>query len=103
METKWKIKEFVAALDVEINKSLDKIGEEFVNTAKNKVPVATGKLKESIKYDKDSITKEINLGSDLDYAIYVELGTKNMPPQSFLRSTLYEGKDTIEDNLKDLL
>jgi len=48
-------------------------------------PVDTGRLRSSIGYNKDGDSYLV--GTNVDYAIHQEFGTKNMPAQAFLRPT----------------
>jgi HK97 gp10 family phage protein len=65
------------------DKFIDKVGDRVTQVAKNLVPVATGKLRESIH--KEKIERGVKVGSELNYAGYVELGTRKMAPRSYLR------------------
>lgn len=65
-----------------------KSAEEIKREAKSLCPVDTGKLRRSItvqEIDKESYA----IGSPLDYAIYVEMGTRYQTAQSFLRKAFY--------------
>lgn len=65
------------------DKFIDKVGDRVSQVAKNLVPVATGNLRESIH--KEKIERGVKVGSELNYAGYVELGTTKMAPRSYLR------------------
>lgn len=56
-----------------VKKSLDDIGKLVADAARGAAPRATGALAGSITYLTDSET--VSIGSPLDYACYVELGT----------------------------
>jgi HK97 gp10 family phage protein len=64
-------------------KSADNIKKE----AKLNCPVDTGKLKRSIKVVKDGNIYKI--GSQLSYALFVEVGTRYMTARAFLRNAFY--------------
>jgi HK97 gp10 family phage protein len=54
--------------------------------AKARAPVLTGTLRDSIHTEPDpENANAVLVGSDVDYAIYVEYGTSDTPMQPFLR------------------
>jgi HK97 gp10 family phage protein len=53
----------------------------------------TGELRDSIQYTVHGL--EGAVGSDLDIAVYQEMGTSRMPPRSFLRSAAISSEDKI--------
>ncbi len=71
-----------------VSKYLDKVGERIVIDAKDNVPVKTGALRDSIQMQKNG-DKSIYVGSDKEYAIYLELGTRHITPRAFLRRAVY--------------
>ena len=76
-------------LDGFINNFLDKCGNVLVDEAKRIAPVDTGKLRDSIEIkDTDYTEKKVTVGSDVEYAIYQELGTVKMRPNAYLRPSL---------------
>jgi HK97 gp10 family phage protein len=59
------------------------------------MPVLTGKLRDSIEVTNiDENTKDI--GSEVFYAIYQEMGTVRNPPRAFLRNALNNIAEKIE-------
>ena len=55
----------------------------------------TGALRDSVGHAvKDSVA---HVGSDSDVAVYQELGTKNMPPRSFLGGALAESLEEVRE------
>ena len=65
-----------------------KNSQEIAKEAKVLCPVSTGKLKRSIKVVKED--KDVyKIGSNLSYAIFVELGTRFQAPIGFLRNAFY--------------
>lgn len=80
-----------------LNRFLNKIGNTLVSSAKGYAPVDTGLLKSSIEVKGvDYETKTIKVGSNVEYAIYQELGTSKMGPQPYLRPSL----DNLPNNLR---
>jgi hypothetical protein len=53
----------------------------------------TGELRDSIEYTAHGLQGWV--GSDLDIAVYQELGTKHIPPRSFLASSAIASEDKI--------
>jgi HK97 gp10 family phage protein len=59
----------------------------------------TGKVRDSIKWKVHKDNKGFSVGSDDPVARYLELGTKNMPPRSFIGGALARTKDRIVKRL----
>lgn len=76
-----------------INDALDEVGMFVVSEAKVRTPVDTGHLRGSIDYTKKF--DSINVGTNVDYGIYVEKGTSKMKAQPYLTPA-------IEDNRKEI-
>jgi HK97 gp10 family phage protein len=66
--------------------ALDRVGDVIVSNAKRNAPVDTGALRASITKSVDNDV--LHVGSDLDYSVYVELGTWRTRPQPYLRPAL---------------
>lgn len=72
-------------------------GEAKVNIINMKA-VDTGKLLNSI--DHEMIGKlKVRIGTNTEYAVYVELGTSKMSPRPFLRNAVNLNKKKIKDIL----
>lgn len=65
------------ALRGAIGKALTEIGMTAEGYAKKGCPVDTGRLRNSITYVTDAAAKEVYIGTNVEYAQYVELGTVN--------------------------
>lgn len=65
------LSEFKAA----ILRALERCGSQAEGYAKDLAPVDTGRLRNSISHKVDEEERAAYIGSDLDYAVYVELGT----------------------------
>lgn len=75
--------------------------------AKQESPVDTGRLRNSIAHTVDDEEPAAYIGTNVEYAIYQELGTsRGVPARHFLRNAVQnhvsEYKKTLEDALKDL-
>lgn len=70
--------------------------------AKKGAPVDTGNLRASIESEvhlEDADTVAGFVGTNVEYAPFVELGTSRMGAQPFLRPAVEENRDLIEDEL----
>jgi HK97 gp10 family phage protein len=68
-------KSFLEAFDKAIVKALERCGMQAEGYAKDRVPVDTGNLRNSISFRVDASNKEVFIGTNNEYAAYVELGT----------------------------
>lgn len=76
-----------ANLDGPLAAFMERIGTEVETDAKAGCPVLTGHLRESISHEVVGAT--VRVGSNVNYAGYVEEGTRHMHPQPYLRPALY--------------
>lgn len=80
---------------------------EFVNEAKQRVPVRTGALRASIREftlaERRQYERTAWVGSRLFYARFVELGTAHAPARSFLRAARDESGQAVVDKLTNNL
>ena len=75
---------------------LKKIAIDVQDTAKGLAPVRTGALRDSITASVETESLTAIIGSDLDYAIFVELGTRKQAPQPYLRQALSSSTTEIQ-------
>jgi len=70
-----------------INNVLRKKGLRIVRSAKQKAPVDTGRLRSSITLEEETVDRfiKVKVGTNVEYAPFVEFGTENQPAQPFLR------------------
>ncbi len=75
-----------------VAKHLQNVGRRVANNAKRRCPVDTGRLRSSITHAvfREGDHLSAHVGTDVEYAIYVELGTSRMRAQPFLRPALAE-------------
>ena len=66
------------------DQALEVIGGMAESYAKRACPVDTGRLRNSITHERESENVEV-IGTNVDYAPYVELGTSKMSARPFLR------------------
>lgn len=77
-------KEALSAEQAARNKALEIIGGKAESYAKKLCPVDTGRLRNSITHQQYDEHTEV-IGSNVEYAPYVCLGTHKMAPRPFLR------------------
>ena len=77
-------KEVLSAEQAARNKALEIIGGKAESYAKKLCPVDTGRLRNSITHQQYDDNTEV-IGSNVEYAPYVCLGTHKMAPRPFLR------------------
>ena len=87
---------FKAELNEKLIRCLAESGQVVSDEAKNNCPVRTGALRDSIAASVETDTLTAIIGSDLDYAIYVELGTRKQAPQPYLRQALSSSTTEIQ-------
>jgi HK97 gp10 family phage protein len=83
---------FFKSTDGTLGKLLLRIAQDVEGKAKRYAPVDTGRLRSSITsaLEQDGEGLFAYVGSDVEYAIYVEYGTYRSAAQSFLRRALDE-------------
>ena len=68
-----------------ISTALEEIGLLAEGYAKRKCPVDTGRLRNSITHQVDSGGRSVYIGTNVEYAPHVELGTRRQAAQPYLR------------------
>lgn len=84
---------------------LDKLGKQIVREARQRAPVLTGALRDSIDYKVDTGELELEVEAKAPYAVFVELGTVSRSGRPFLgpAASLVLGKSTITSLVSDLI
>ncbi|MGH8571200.1 MAG: HK97-gp10 family putative phage morphogenesis protein [Gammaproteobacteria bacterium] len=75
-------------IDRAVQRLLTQVGDAVTADARRFVPVDTGKLRDSIERGPvrdDTVT----VHARTDYAVFVEMGTRRMSAQAFLRPALF--------------
>lgn len=67
--------EIMQAMKAQVAGWLNAIGEDAASTAANKAPVDTGALKNSISHAVNKEEQKAYIGTNIEYAIWHELGT----------------------------
>lgn len=92
------------AIDQALARALEEVGLVAEGYAKKACPVDTGRLRNSITHQVRPSEKSVYIGTNVEYAPYVELGTSRMKPHPFLRHAAadHEGtyKKIFESELK---
>lgn len=92
-----------AALNSAIAKALTKIGQQAEGNAKLMCPTDTGRLKNSITNQIDMQENAVYIGTNVEYAPYVELGTRRQDPHPYLRPAASEHGEEYRALLKSCL
>lgn len=98
-----RIPVILEALGIEAEgNAIDEVNKLVYDTPESPDYVRTGRLKNSITHAVDGNAAYI--GTNLEYAPYVELGTSRMRPRPFLKNAATEYKDDykriVEDGLR---
>lgn len=78
------IKRAVDGIESAIDVALEEIGLLAENYAARKCPVVTDNLRSSITHEVDAGDNAVYVGTNVEYAPYVELGTSRQEAQPFL-------------------
>lgn len=97
------VEQVEAAMEKAIAKALTMIGLKAEGNAKAICPVDTGRLRNSITNAIDTEANAVYIGTNVEYAPDVELGTVRMHPQPYLRPAAAEHADEYRAILKDCL
>lgn len=78
-----------------ITRKLESAGAQIEATARNLVPVETGRLRNSLMHEVKGLT--LRVGSrDVEYSMYVEYGTSRMRAQPYLRPAIESAGRTFQ-------
>lgn len=92
---------FLKAEKEAVQRALEKIGLTAEAHAKKECPVDTGRLRNSINHTTDEDSAYI--GTNVEYAPYVEYGTSKTAAQPFLRPAATEHSSQYKEILKNEL
>lgn len=88
-----------------IARALEAIGLQAEGYAKMKCPVDTGRLRNSITHTYDSFDQKAYIGTNVEYAAYVEFGTSKTKAQPYIKPAVVdhaeEYKQMVEYFLKN--
>lgn len=94
-----KLLKGTALIKQAIGDQLEAAGAVMEATARRIVPVRTGYLQSTIYHKTDPADLSLELGAKADYALYVEMGTRRMASEPFIRPAF----DAAEQRLLDAL
>ena len=98
-------KEIIEAMQQATVRALEKCGLVAEGYAKKLAPVDTGNLRNSITHSVDEEEPAAYIGTNVEYAPYVCLGTIHMKAQPFLKPAVNDHKDEyrkiLENSLKN--
>lgn len=85
--------EALSALESAVQRGLEIIGGKAETYAKQLCPVDTGNLRNSITHQTETDEKAVMIGSGVEYAPYVELGTGThfIPPPEWIQNNAQPG------------
>jgi HK97 gp10 family phage protein len=84
------------AIDDAVDATLEAIGLYVEGEAILRCPVDTGNLKGSLTHKVDKPDKEVHIGTNVDYAAYVEKGTSRMRAQPYLEPAVMNNVSNIK-------
>lgn len=82
------------AIDQALAKALEEVGLVAEGYAKKACPVDTGRLSNSITHQVRPSEKSVYIGTNVEYAPYVELSTSRTKGQPFLRPAAKDHENT---------
>lgn len=100
-QNKWYIGKNIAEIKKRLGDNLEEAGQFLEAAARRQVvdmgAVDTGRLRDSITHSTDRGNLTTTVGSDVEYAPYVELGTYKMAARPFLRYALYLNEQKLKE------
>lgn len=101
MKVQWNdnTSEVKRAIHSALVTAISKAAVHVQGEAKMRVPVRTGNLKGSITQEVDGLTGTV--GTNVEYAPFVEYGTVRQSPQPYLFPALDENKDNIRQMIRE--
>ena len=108
--------EFLKALPEQIEQALTAVGITAENNAKREITravydtpesksgyIRTGRLRNSLTHSVEMNEKAVYIGSAVEYAAYVELGTNRMRARPYLRPAVENYTDEYKNLVKQAL
>lgn len=74
-------------IDGDVTDLLEQLGSEIEADARAVCPVDTGRLRDSLEHEVNGDT--LRVGTNVEYAVYVEEGTRYMEAEPYLRPALF--------------
>lgn len=95
--------EIAEAIASQTAAALETVGLLAEGYAKRKCPVDTGRLRNSITHTVDGTMLEAYIGTNVEYAPHVELGTRHQDAQPFLRPAAQDHGSQYRKVISDAL
>lgn len=86
-------KEVLSAEKDAVSRALAAVGVKWQQNVTPLIPVDTGRLRASMKYEVQEGQKQVIVGSDVEYASYVELGTKRQKAKPYLKPSILDYRE----------
>jgi HK97 gp10 family phage protein len=99
MKYEWKGKELMRRMQDAQKTALEAAGIFIEGEAVVRCPVDTGNLRSSLTHRVKG--NEVQVGTNVEYAAHVEMGTEKAKAQPYLRPAVDENKNKILRILKD--
>jgi len=93
-------KEVFTAITKAEKSALEEVGFFVEAEAKSRTTVATGTLKRSITSVVDTNDKSVTVGTNIEYATYVEKGTSRQIAKPYLTPAVEENKSKLKSILE---
>ena len=90
----WYTKQYMKKQEAKTEMALDVMALFLVGDAKLRVTVLTGNLRGSITSDKEKLARGV--GTIVEYAPHVELGTEKQEAKPFLKPALDENYEQLQ-------
>jgi HK97 gp10 family phage protein len=97
------IRQVIKYLTENEERALEAVGLFVRGEVQVRAPVDTGNLRDSYDYEVDPAVKVVRIGTNVDYAIYQEYGTRKMKAQPHLTPAIEENKNKIKQLIADQL
>jgi phage gpG-like protein len=101
MTLKWYGDQVLSKIDQAVLSGLEACAVEVEEKAVKYCPIDTGNLVSKIGFDVDPVIFEASIGTNVEYAPYVEYGARGRAPKSFLRRSADELKPRINKIFND--
>lgn len=95
--------EILDALSEQIEQALTAIGLTAESYAKRDCPVDTGRLRNSITHEVRMDEKATYIGSNVEYAAFVEMGTQRTKARPYLRPAATNHTEEYKELVKQAL
>lgn len=96
------VDDFIRATKEQRARALEAVGMQAENYAKLLCPVDTGNLRNSITHEQGGEDFEV-VGTNVEYAPYVEYGTQRMKAQPYIKPAVEEHVQEYKDIFKEYL